>query len=189
MTDALNPETWLDHYGDALYRYALLRVRDSAVAEDLVQETLLAGIKSVSNFSGKSTVQTWLTGILKHKIIDYLRKQQREPTILSEQDLGADLIDYQFDGQGHWQNAPAPWSNPEQAQHDEQFRQIFNECLDRLPEQMAQLFILREMDGLSSQNLCKLLDISTTNNLWVILSRTRMKLRLCLESRWFESPK
>ena len=187
MTNTLDPEFWLDEYGDALYRYVLLRIRDKETAEDLVQETLLAGIKSVANFSGDSSVKTWLIGILKHKTLDFLRKQQREFTTFSEQDLGADLIAHQFDTQGHWQNPPVLWSNPEQIQQNEQFRKVFSECLSRLPGQMAQIFILKEVDRISSHELCKLFNISTTNNLWVTLSRTRMKLRLCLESNWFQS--
>ena len=66
-----SPENWLNDYGDILYRYALIRVRSEATAEDLVQETLLAGIQAIDRFSGQSTVRTWLVGILKHKIIDH----------------------------------------------------------------------------------------------------------------------
>lgn len=185
MIDSLNSELWLEKYGDALFRYALLRVRDISTAEDLVQETLLAGINSGNKFNHRSSVQTWLTGILKHKIIDYFRRQIREESTFSTTNLASDLIDHHFDGRGHWENAPQQWNTPQQDLQNEQFWQVFDDCLSRLPDPLADIFILREMEGLSSQDLCKVFNISTTNNLWVMLSRTRMKLRQCLETHWF----
>ena len=109
------PETWLNDYGDMLYRYALLRVRSEATAEDLVQDTLLAGLQGFQNFTGQSTVRTWLVGILKHKIIDHFRKNRHETSTLSESDRGEDLLAYQFDQQGNWQVLLVEWATPDQS--------------------------------------------------------------------------
>src|SRR5689334_5348279 len=97
---------WLDEHGDALYAYALPRVRNADVAEDLVQETLLAAIKAHKNFAGNSAERTWLTGILKHKLIDHLRKSTRQRP-LSELDV--DVTEEFFDSRGQWKAASPDW--------------------------------------------------------------------------------
>src|SRR6267143_7154726 len=73
-----DPERWVDEHGDVLYRYALARVRKPEVAQDLIQETLLAAMRSHDRFAGQSSVRSWLCGILKHKLCDYYRKSGRE---------------------------------------------------------------------------------------------------------------
>ena len=183
---ASDPKTWLNDYGDMLYRYALVRVRSEATAEDLVQETLLAGIQSFEKFTGKATVKTWLVGILKHKIIDHYRKSRHEATILSESEMGEDLLAHQFDDKGHWKVNLVEWETPDLSMDNEQFWQAFHLCLSRLPGRMADLFMLRSVEGLSSEDCCKVLNFNSTNQLWVTLSRTRMKLRQCLETHWFD---
>ena len=184
-----DPETWLSDYGDLLYRYALIRVRSEATAEDLVQDTLLAGIQSFRNFNRQSSVSTWLIGILKHKIIDHFRKSRLETVDISESETDDELISYQFDDRGHWKVSLVEWTTPDQTLDDEQFWQAFNRCLSRLPENMANLFILRVMEGLSSEDCCKVLNFNSTNQLWVTLSRVRMRLRQCLDVQWFDKPK
>ncbi len=71
----LEPQKWVERYGDYLYNYTIVRVNDQAKAEDLVQETFLAGLKGRDGFQGKSSERTWLISILKRKIIDTYRKQ------------------------------------------------------------------------------------------------------------------
>jgi RNA polymerase sigma-70 factor (ECF subfamily) len=181
-----NPENWLNDYGDMLYRYALARVRSETIAEDLLQETLLAGIQAITKFSGQSSVSTWLTGILKHKIIDHFRKNRHELQSLNDFELGEDLTNNQFDQQGHWQINLVEWKTPDRHLNDQQFWQVFYQCLDRLPKKMADLLLLRTMEGVSSKDCCQVLGFETTNQLWVTLSRTRMKLRQCLDVKWFE---
>ena len=149
------PETWLNDYGDMLYRYALLRVRSEATAEDLVQDTLLAGLQGFKNFTGQSTVRTWLIGILKHKIIDYFRKNRHETSTLSETDMGDDLLAHQFDEEGNWQVSLVEWATPDKSLDNEQFWQVFNDCLARLPKKMADLFVLRTLENLSSEERLK----------------------------------
>ncbi|MCK5354591.1 MAG: sigma-70 family RNA polymerase sigma factor [Methyloprofundus sp.] len=179
------PEDWLNDYGDILYRYALMRVRSEATAEDLVQETLLAGLQAFERFSGQSTVRTWLVGILKHKIMDHFRKNRQPISSLSDDESATDVLAYQFDQQGHWQVSLVEWGTPEKSMSDKQFWLAFNECLSRLPQRMADLLILRTVDGLSTEECCALLGFDSDNQLWVTLSRTRAKLRLCLDTNWF----
>jgi len=180
-----DPSKWLDDFGDALYRYALVRVRSEPVAEDLVQETLLAGLVSLDKFSGQASVKTWLTGILKHKIVDYFRKHSNEPVFISDFEDDDGVSAYQFDGQGHWQVDLIEWGSPDKVMDSDQFWKIFYHCLARLPQNMADLFTLRAVQGLSSEECCKVIGMASTNQMCVALSRTRMKLRLCLESQWF----
>jgi RNA polymerase sigma-70 factor, ECF subfamily len=180
-----SPENWLNDYGDLLYRYALTRVRSEATAEDLVQETLLAGLQAIDRFSGQSTVRTWLVGILKHKIIDHFRKYKREMTSLNDDETAEDVLAYQFDQQGNWKINLIEWGTPEKSMDGEQFWLTFNDCLSRLPKRMSDLLLLRAVDGLETEECRALLGFDTDNQLWVTLSRTRVKLRQCLETNWF----
>ncbi len=180
------PEQWLQLHGDVLYRYGLARVRDSEVAEDLVQDTLLAALKSRVNYKGQSSEQTWLVGILKHKILDYFRGQSKEKTQAYDDVFPENGEDSYFDQQGHWQYDLSTWSKPDTAVEQAQFMSSLQQCIDRLPPRMARLFVLREFDDLNNEEICELLSISTTNNLWVMLSRTRMQLRSCLDINWIK---
>lgn len=179
-----DPATWVAQHGDALFRYALMKMRDPSQAEDMVQETFLAALKARHNFSGQSSEKTWLIGILKHKIIDHFRKHKREQSSDDIETL-SEQLDQQFDQRGHWDVSLARWQNPDQAHENEAFWKTFSACIAHLPDHLADLFILREIKGLTTEEICKLLDISTTNNMWVMLSRARMRLRNCLDSRWF----
>jgi len=184
MKAVSDPSTWVAQHGDALFRYALMKMRDESQAEDMVQETFLAALKARENFSGNSSEKTWLIGILKHKIIDHFRKHKREQSSDDIESL-SEQLDQQFDHTGHWSIPMRTWQEPEQAHEDKEFWKVFSACIAHLPEHLADLFILREVKGLSSEEICKLLDISTTNNMWVMLSRARMRLRGCLDARWF----
>lgn len=184
MVDA---DQWLDLYGDNLYQYALARVRDAHLAEDLVQDTLIAALKAQERFEQRSKVKTWLIGILKHKIIDHLRKATRETTVDDVETLYDDLRSESFTGHGHWKIDIANWSDPDRSYEQERFWEVLNSCLDELPEKMRTVFLLRELEGMSAEDICKALPVSSTNNVWVMLSRLRFKLRQCLELRWFET--
>lgn len=169
-----------------LLRVARLQLRDMALAEDVVQDTLAAALTAQARFSGKSSVKTWLTGILKHKIVDAIRKRQREPVAASALDDEADLEDFEglFRDNGTWQAPPADWGDPEEALDRRQFFDILETCLDKLPPKTARVFVMREVMELESDEICKELAI-TANNLWVILYRARMSLRECLELNGF----
>ena len=185
MTHELStPDQWLSLHGDILYRYGVVRVRDSNVAEDLVQETLLAALKAKANYSGQATEQTWLISILKHKIIDYFRKASREPTQEYDDGFASDNEDDYFDQQGSWQVDFSYWSKPDKSMEQEQFMTTLQDCISRLPPKMGQLFVLREFDDMKSEDICELMSISTLNNFWVMLSRVRVQLRHCLDINW-----
>jgi len=182
---------WVDEYGDYLYGFAFSRVRDEWVAEDLVQETLLAAMQSVRNFQEKSSERTWLCGILKHKIIDHYRKSSREVE-LTEEESDMSSYDYLFQtegpGTGHWtaDSKPAVWQeNPEKVLEHAEFRGILTHCLGELPQRVANCFTLREMDGYESQEICDFLHISP-NNFWVMMHRARLHLRRCIDNNWFK---
>ncbi|HEY0907475.1 MAG TPA: sigma-70 family RNA polymerase sigma factor [Methylophilus sp.] len=177
-----NPHDWLHEHGDYLYRFALARLRDPHQAEDVVQETLLAAIKQ-SNFAEQSSPRTWLTGILKHKIIDCLRKQVREipaSALMAEADANMDEF---FDDSGHWAEKPQAWDIPHDALQQKQFLQVLQDCMQRLPTKLAAIFSMRDVDEMDNAEICKALDITTTNA-WVMLYRARMGLRKCLELHW-----
>ncbi len=179
-----NVNDWLTEHGDYLYRFALARLRDPHQAEDAVQETMLAAIKS-NSFEGASSARTWLTGILKHKVIDLQRKQIREQPISDLVDLESSdtSMDDFFDASGHWLEKPQTLEMPENALQQKQFLSILNSCLDKLPSKLAAIFMMRVVHETENDNICKELNISTTNA-WVMLYRARMGLRKCLEIQW-----
>jgi len=168
-----------------LLRVALLQLRNKDLAEDVVQETMLAALEGQSGFSGRSSVKTWLTGILKHKIVDAIRRKSREPARSSlEEESRIDEFDALFDQTGHWESPPAEWADPEAQMSQRQFFDVVEFCLDRLPPNTARVFMMREVMELESAEICKELSITSTN-LWVILYRARVALRQCLEEHWF----
>jgi RNA polymerase sigma-70 factor (ECF subfamily) len=170
-----------------LLRVAQLQLRDRDQAEDVVQETLLAALTGQTGFTGRSSLKTWLTAILKHKIVDAIRRKQREPIAQASFDEEVDLEDFDplFKDNGAWQAPPADWGDPEAALNRRQFFDMMDFCLEKLPPNTARVFMMREVMELESDEICKELAI-TANNLWVILYRARMALRLCLEQNWFE---
>lgn len=182
----LDPETWVDQYGDYLYRFALARIKDQSVAEDLVQETFLAALHGRKNFKGRSAVKTWLSAILKHKIVDLLRKKNREKAI-DDMDTVTQTVDKFFHNNGSWKIPPGQWDDtPSKIYEQYEFMDTFFKCLAELPGRLSKIFMLREMEGLSTKEICNILQVSATNS-WVMLHRARMFLRRCLEVFWFNT--
>ena len=128
-------------------------------------------------------MRTWLTGILKHKIVDAIRRQSRERA-LEDPEEGLGDLDALFDQTGHWVDRPQPWDEPDGALHQKQFLAALEACLAGLPARTAQVFMLREHLGLETGEICKELAITATH-CWVLLYRARMALRECLEKDWF----
>jgi RNA polymerase sigma-70 factor (ECF subfamily) len=166
-----------------LLRYASLQLRNREAAEDAVQETLVAALAAAAGFEGRSNVRTWITGILKHKIIDTIRRSSREAPISGDEDEPSEF-DALFDERGHWREHPDAWSDPDSALQQKQFLAALEQCLAALPARTAQAFMLREHMGLETQDICKELDVTATH-CWVLLYRARMALRECLEKNWF----
>jgi RNA polymerase sigma-70 factor (TIGR02943 family) len=185
-----NPDGWVDDHGDCLYRYALTRVRTPEVAQDLVQETFLAALRSWDKFAGRSSERSWLCGILKNKVIDYYRKLGRETSFTDMESL-SDEFSEKFVPEGWWIHAigPKEWKPaPEVVAHRSEFWTTMRHCLGNLPGRIANVFMLREMEELSTKEICNALKI-TESNLGVMLHRSRMALRECLEMNWFEKGK
>ncbi len=181
--------TWVDEHGDCLYRYALARVRKPEVAEDLVQETFLAAVRGYEKFGGRSAVRSWLCGILKHKIMDHYRKAGRE-TSFTDLEFFADECAEKFVAQGFWQHEEGPkeWTpDASEVMERSEFWKTMRACLAKMPERVATVFAMREMDEVPSKEICATLAISESN-LWVMLHRARMALRECLEKNWFDDP-
>jgi len=187
-TTDTNPENWVDLYADLLYRFAILRLNDKNLAQDMVQETFLSALKSIKKFEQKSSVQTWLITILKNKIIDHYRKsftddENTSPSIIPTDNFG----DYLENGMWNSERAPKNWDkSAEDIFEETEFFNILHQCLALLPEQSQRVFSLREIDGMKSKEICKELDISASN-LWVLLHRARNGLRKCLEKIWIAS--
>ena len=168
---------------DYLLRYASLQLRDPHAAEDAVQETLLAALAGEASFAGRSNLRTWLTGILKHKIIDAIRRMSREAAVVPV-DPEATEFDALFAEDGHWADPPAAWADPDASLEQKRFFAALEACLERLPQKIAQAFMMREHLGLETAEICKELAITPTH-CWVLLYRARMALRECLEKDWF----
>lgn len=178
-------ERWLDEHGNALYSFALLHLRDPHLAEDAVQETLLAALQARQRYSGSASVRTWLTGILKHKIIDEFRRQARDvPAAGSEEEAWeqteSEQVDHEFKNNGHWNHLLSDWGNPEKNLYSEQFWSIIERCIGTMSPKAARLFVLRELWDMDSETVCMELSI-TPNNLWTSLHRARLGMRQCLE--------
>jgi RNA polymerase sigma-70 factor (ECF subfamily) len=181
-----DPSTWVEQHGDYLFRYSLMRVRNRELAENLVQETFLAALIGRDSFCGSSSEKTWMTGILKHKIIDQFRKSFREKSISELQTDEEQSIDQFYDAVGQPKQYPKSWMpDPQALLHSKEFWKVFRSCLDRLPERTASAFIMRELDDRSTEEICSELEITPTN-LWVMLYRARLELRGLLEKYWFE---
>jgi len=167
-----------------LLRFASLQLRDAAAAEDAVQEALLAALAGEAGFAGRANLRTWLTGILKHKIVDAIRRQAREPAMPREAEDGLEDFDALFERNGHWSELPAGWGDPDGALAQSQFFRALEMCLERLPQRTAKVFMMREHLGLETPEICKEFDITPTH-CWVLLYRARMTLRECLQQTWF----
>lgn len=173
--------------GDLL-RFARLQLRNDAWAEDVVSETLLAALSKPQAFAQRSQLKTWLIGILKHKVIDALRLRGREVSASSSDDDDDDPLEYLgFKADGHFSQAPSDWGNPEQDLSSRQFLAVMDACVRQLPVNQGRLFLMREWLELSSEEICKELDLTATN-LYVQLHRARLRLRECLELNWFAKP-
>lgn len=184
-----DPTRWVDMYGDCLFRFAYIRLRDESAAEDVVQETFVSALRSLDSYNGRAEERTWLVGILKHKIYDHFRRSARETQIDEDEELAAvaGFFERPDAWDGHWvpQLQPVdPEQTPDEVVEREEFWRVMNSCMGAMPDRVARVFALREIDGLSSDEICRLLCL-TASNFWVIMHRARMQLRRCIEIKWF----
>lgn len=168
-----------------LLRVALGRLRDAYAAEEVVQDTLAAAIATDVPFAGRSRLSTWVTGILLHKVTDAFRARKREAgTFHAPEPESGD--DPDFDAQGTWRAPLTAWSDPETALASSRFRAALTRALEKLPAPQSRAFVMREMMGLESGEICATLGVSETN-LWVLLHRARLALRRGLDRDFFSA--
>ena len=168
-----------------LLRFAQLQLRNDALAEDVVSETMLALLEKPGSFEGRSSLRTYAIGILKFKIIDVLRKRGREVHIEALDEQGVDdALDALFRADGHWQEPPPAWQQPERALEQQQLFETLQLCVDRLPAKLGRIFMMREWLEQDVAEICAELAI-TSNNCGVMLYRARMQLRECMRRNWF----
>ena len=175
-----------------MLRFAQLQLRDAGAAEDMVQEALIAAMNSAKSFAGRSAFKTWMFGILRHKIVDHLRVSSREicgTDLVEQADPQAELRDFDalFDQRGFWNpgDRPATWTDPDASFSQKQFWEVFDACLNHLPDHIARVYMMREFLEFETAEICRQLGI-TNSNCWVILHRARLGLRECLENNWFQ---
>ncbi|MFO7542172.1 MAG: sigma-70 family RNA polymerase sigma factor [Thiobacillus sp.] len=181
--NTLDADTWLAEHGDYLFRVARRQLHSDELAEDAVQDTLLAALTAWVRYTGDANPRTWLTGILKHKIVDTIRRQVREVSLPRDPD-GEEAVDLLFREDGHWAEPLRSWGNPQTEAELGQLRRTLDECADRLKPLMGQVFSLREAAGMETDEICKALGITPTN-CWVLLHRARLFMRQCLELNGF----
>ncbi|MBK7658801.1 MAG: sigma-70 family RNA polymerase sigma factor [Betaproteobacteria bacterium] len=172
-----------------LVRYALAKLRDRELSEEVVQEALLAALEALPGFRGDASLRTWLTSILRFKIADAQRERVREREVFAatSDEPGGDLeslLDAAFGPNGEWREPPAAWADPHASLEQQRFWEVFERCLDRLPATGGRVFFQREVLGEETKRICETENI-TEANCWVIVHRARMSLRTCLEANWF----
>jgi len=184
MTD-LNPETWVEEYGDYLYGYAYSRMRDANAAEEVLQETLMAGVRYSGQYSGKGSVRGWLIAILKRKIIDYFRARKKHASINQGEDQDAfDPSAVLFDQQGNWKPGSFKWApSPDRNMEMSELTGIVQDCLKTIPQGQADVFVLSVMEEMDTESVCEQLGI-TDSNMWVRMHRARLGLAKCVSEKW-----
>ncbi len=169
----------------ALLRFAILQLRNESQAEDVVQEALVAVLEQPGRYAGRSALRTYVTGILKHKIIDVLRSNSRmQPLDNGDGRLDDEAIDALFSANGHLLAMPRNWGEPDAALQQKDFFRVMEQCLEKLPPAIARIFLMREWLEMETGEICKELGISSSNA-WVMLYRARVRLRECLDLNWF----
>ncbi|WP_064699526.1 sigma-70 family RNA polymerase sigma factor [Halomonas caseinilytica] len=188
LADATRYRRRLEAVRPRLVSFALLHLRDKTQAEDTVQDTLVTAMEKSDAFSGRSGYETWVFGILKHKLLDALRAQQQsgqwQPM---ENEASDEVVDRLFQRNGRWEQhaRPSAWGEPEATFENEAFWQVFDACMIGLPDNLARVFSLRELMGLSTRDICREVGIRESN-CWVMLHRARLRLRTCIESGWLK---
>ena len=179
----LKPDTWVDLYADYLFNFAVARVSDAEVAKDLVSETFLAGLKSAKNYKGDAAERTWLIAILKRKVIDHYRK------INSNKGKAEVRMSYSSssDSEGDWleERVADPFSTSENSViENEELGSAIHSCISKLPKKQAQVFKMKTIQGISTEDICNELGINPSN-LWVMIHRARTALMGCLNENWY----
>jgi RNA polymerase sigma-70 factor (ECF subfamily) len=182
-SNTVNPQIWIEEYSESLFKYALARLRDADLAEESIQETFLAALQSRKGFQGLASEKTWLISILKRKIYDHFRKISRDRQLhlaLQMERIRYDAFDTKIISTNR---ISLEAFDPSKAYEEKEFFKIIMQALSELPERLAQVFILREVAELSSQEVCEFMDISISN-LYVMVHRARRRLKDDLQLKW-----
>jgi RNA polymerase sigma-70 factor (TIGR02943 family) len=182
---AINPHKWVENHADYLYAYALSRISDEEQARDLVQEVFLAALEKADRFEGKSTERTWLTAILKNKIIDIYRKKSSGFATIGIQTAEQEQQDF-FWEDGHWREEHWPKEFGVEGHdplHNKEFNQVLQKCMQKLPPLWLAVFTMKHIDDEPTPAICTALKVSDSN-FWVIIHRTKLNLRACLQKTW-----
>ncbi len=183
----LNPHQWVMIHADYLYAYAISRINDEEQAKDLVQETFLAALEKVNSFEGKSSERTWLTAILRNKIVDVYRKKSSglaNANINKAEQEVTGFFDH--DNGHHWKEEHAPKAfgiDNYDPLINKEFNQILQKCMQKLPALWLSVFTMKHMDDQTTDIICTELKV-TAANFWVIIHRTKLNLRACLQKNW-----
>jgi RNA polymerase sigma-70 factor (TIGR02943 family) len=185
--NVIDPQRWVDSHADYLFAYAVGRLDDAELAKDLVQETFLAALERVNQFGGRSSERTWLTSILKHKVIDVYRKRSSAWQSLGNQSNGdVGVVDFFEEGNGHWKEEYQPKEfgieNYDRLANKE-FHHVLDQCMKKLPALWLSVFTMKHIDELATEVICGHLKV-TPSNFWVIIHRTKVNLRACLQTNW-----
>jgi RNA polymerase sigma-70 factor (ECF subfamily) len=165
----------------ALVRYARRRMRNEAWAEDAVSETLMVALEDPEAFSGRAHLQTWLIGILKHKLIDQLRRHTREQAMEFDDEDGGDASSNWSETASMWGvDSGAAFGDPQERLARRQFMQQLEHSVRALPVRQGRAFVLREFLDVDTEDVCRELGV-TANNLSVMLHRARRQLRASLQ--------
>lgn len=173
-------------HAPALYGYAFSRLRDHHLAQDLVQDALVAAWKAQTTYQGEAPLLTWLTGILRHKIIDHHRSKARRPEVSLHEETDDSLgIEGIFNEHGDWTINPNHGTSslsqsPAVAAQNADLRKWITFCMEKLPPRLHLLFTAREVDDCSVAEAAKIAGI-TEGSAAVMLTRARQALRLCLQ--------
>ncbi|MCU4399327.1 RNA polymerase factor sigma-70 [Acinetobacter pittii] len=187
IEDQLHNPAFLQDLRQQMIKFAFLQLSSLPQAEDVVQEALTSAFQHLGSFKGRAAFKTWVFAILKNKIIDVIRQKSRlvAMTELFKDEESELSIDALFDASGHWHKyeAPQAWQSPEEMMEQADFWIIFEACLNHLPAKYAQVFMMREVIELSSNEICSKLELSISN-FNVLMYRSRTRLRECLENKW-----
>jgi RNA polymerase sigma-70 factor (ECF subfamily) len=188
--DWTQDQAFMNDLRQQMVKFTKLQLHDEQLAEDAVQEAFIGALKNQQTFTGKAALKTWVFAILKHKIIDIIRKNKRlvtSSTLQNNDEDQVDVWDKSFDERGYWHLSERPntWPQPEDSVASDQFWLVFETCLNALPANYSSAYMMREFIGLTTEEICQQTN-TNKNSLNVLLYRARLKLRVCLQKNWFD---
>ncbi|MBK7631941.1 MAG: sigma-70 family RNA polymerase sigma factor [Ignavibacteriales bacterium] len=184
ISHKLNPHDWVGKFSDELFGYAYIRCNDEETARDLIQDTFLSALKNLESFKGEISEKNWLYLILKNKIIDHYRKKSKTPLTRIEEESELDEF---FNDAGHWKKEALPSqfnSTVENSNYSFEFYEILEKCKRKLNEIQLNLFAMKFLDEMESDEICKEMEINSSNY-WVLIHRIKLKIRKCIEKLFY----